>query len=307
MRRFALLTVFFFLLSLSLSANSTVSQDYESWSAREKQDYLWKQVEKSQYAENQLPSSLSLFSMVKLLSSKYLIATFKHSSDELPMGRKKLIHSFGTVAKISFLSIPSSYTGVLKSGAIGVVRFSLAGAGASYTPGFGLKFLVDGHPSLNIMAMYSLDGQGEDRNYFSNPFTTTIGEPSSPFLKLPLRAFSKAVKLFNSDASPFVLPVGHMAAMQSNGSVELAPVIPRHLKFVPVFGGFDSGDKTDLRVQLGRLRPGTVLYKVYAQSLKDEELEYLGDLVLTSSFVASCFGDEGLFFRHHPALGQEWK
>ena len=49
----------------------------------------------------------------------------------------------------------------------GVVRLSLAAAAGktNTAPGMGLKFLIDGMDSSNLVAMYSVDGQ-ESCNFF---------------------------------------------------------------------------------------------------------------------------------------------
>ena len=54
----------------------------------------------------------------------------------------------------------------------------------------------------------------------------------------------------------------------------------------------------DFREELSRIPEGAVLYEVWACSAEGAEPRHLGRLKTTSRFVASRWGDEGLFFRH---------
>lgn len=57
----------------------------------------------------------------------------------------------------------------------------------------------------------------------------------------------------------------------------------------------------DIRAALASIPAGTVLWTVSAKpthATPDEEAEYLGQVVTTSEFVSSKYGDESLFFQH---------
>ncbi len=96
--------------------------------------------------------------------------TFKN--EKLKPVRRKFFHSVGNVAKVKFIPVENTagFTGIFKDGAdYGLIRLSLSkkpnlekstpeGAVDNYVPGFGLKFLRDGIPSANIVAMYSVNG-----------------------------------------------------------------------------------------------------------------------------------------------------
>ena len=57
--------------------------------------------------------------------------------------------------------------------------------------------LVDGHASINFVAMYSLDGQGKDRNVFSNTWTHYVAKPRSAPLKVVGAAFHLSLPLIS--------------------------------------------------------------------------------------------------------------
>ena len=104
------------------------------------------------------------------------------------------------------------YTGIFASGADhGLIRLSAAkepdmSAGTEpkdalerFTPGFGLKFLRDGVPSGNMVAMYSVDG-AETWSFFRMDFSNHVPDPESLALKVLSKKFATA--------TPFIQYVG---------------------------------------------------------------------------------------------------
>lgn len=64
----------------------------------------------------------------------------------------------------------------------------------------GLKFLRDGVPSANLVAMFSVNGQPDDWNFFSNTFVNHI----TPATSLKVKALEKKF----SSATSFISEVG---------------------------------------------------------------------------------------------------
>lgn len=56
----------------------------------------------------------------------------------------------------------------------------------------GLKFLRDGIDSANLVSMFSVLGQPDDWNFFSNDFTTQIGAAKGAALEALALKFSTA-------------------------------------------------------------------------------------------------------------------
>ena len=77
--------------------------DYQDLIAAQKIDALWGSIQASTYpAATALPTEEpSAAAQLRLLWPPYLWATFLHSSDLMPKGRAKLIHTFGSVCKVS--------------------------------------------------------------------------------------------------------------------------------------------------------------------------------------------------------------
>jgi hypothetical protein len=103
--------------------------------------------------------------------------------------RNKYIHTVGNTGTVKFVPTANSegYTGLFKGADHAIIRMSLAiqpdqtkttaaGADGNFAPGIGLKFLRDGMPSGNLVAMYSVDGQ-PSWNFFEFPFSNHIQDP----------------------------------------------------------------------------------------------------------------------------------
>jgi hypothetical protein len=139
--------------------------------------------------------------------------TLTLSCDTLPQPQVKMVHAMGTLASAHMLLYPqlrklnpsgvmtdeidnpwSGLLNPLKNGNLVplLIRFSIANPllhtlsvdGKSYAlefiPGLGLKFLVDGQKSVDLLAMESLAGQGSDHNYFKYEFSPDFSAHAPP-------------------------------------------------------------------------------------------------------------------------------
>jgi hypothetical protein len=99
----------------------------------------------------------------------------------MPEGRLKIVHTRGTVTRVKWESVGDHpYTGIFRGGDFGIMRISEVNRTTPdvvrTSPGFGLKFLRDGMPSANAIAMFSFAGQ-PSFNFLSNSWTTHLAEP----------------------------------------------------------------------------------------------------------------------------------
>jgi len=114
--------------------------------------------------------------------------------------RTKYIHSVGTVGKVKLIlddayKADPKFSGIFKGAENGLVRLSCAAEPSSsqpLAPGMGLKFLRDKMDSANLVAMFSVNGQPDDWNFFAKDFTTHIGSASGLALDLLAKKFSTA-------------------------------------------------------------------------------------------------------------------
>ncbi len=292
--------VLLLMLLVAPFASASLPVGYKKLNAEDKQSVLWQKLEAQKY--NTLPPIPlggwgSIFAKLKTVLT--LNETFDHTSDEMPAarGQNKLLHSSGSVAQVQFVpSTDTPFTGTFRSGAIGLARLSLAGnpqALGSYTPGMALKFLLDGQASVNVAVMYSLDGQGEDTNFFLHSFSNRIPEPQSLMLKTLKLWFQVFV------SNPLVLNVDHFASLNVDGSLVETPVVPYQLYFVPTMAlQISNHSLNDFRADLAKIPAGSLLYVVMARRFAGDKAFEIGRLYTTSEMIASQYGDHQLFFQH---------
>ena len=297
------LSLLVLVLSFDVLAYSKISaKKWQPLSAKQKYTMLGKYIRTKPYFDNQLPTNFPLFGALQIFDVNHIIKVFTIPHDIYPKSRRKLIHTYGSAAQVSLrINDRSKYTGLLAPGtkAYGIARLSLAKEPPSYTPGMALKLLVDGRPSENILVMNSLDGQGENYNFFAKNFSNIIPGPSNPLLSALAFSFKMAIQKLNPRAVPTNLPTANLSKVKVNGQRVRKYNSPAQLIFRPLVTKFDKNDRTDLRIQLKALKPGTTLYKVYARKSKNSGVILIGELVLESKFVASKFSDRWLLFQHN--------
>ncbi len=303
-----------FILGLSVFFNGNANNqnskvlttEYETLSAQEKQDILWKAISESPYPKNLIPVLKG--NLLKVLNPRFAAKAFTNMGDEFPGGREKAIHANGIAGKVEW--VPSAeqntYTGILKTGAIGIVRFSLANTPAKdkFTPALAVKLLIDNQPSTNLFALNSLEGQGTDHNFFAHTLTTWLPNPESLVIKAGAKVFDWARSLFtHAPQSSFVIPLVDISSVSREGlPVDERDIqAPVALMFVPnkeLRNMFKNTTK-DFRANLMTIPAQTVLYSIYTTTQGGHKPKVLlGSLVLKSELVASEYEDKKLYFKH---------
>lgn len=296
---------------------SLLPAGYEARSAADKQDLLWAMVSSDEYCGGagtadapmdyaaapgcleKLPSGGAGYAIQAIKSLFSLNTTFDRSSDELPKGRHKIFHPFGSVAKAEWIPVAGSpYSGMFASSdaPIRVLVRLAPGGGGSFIPGIATKFFVDGAPSVNTMAIESFDGQGDDWNYF-RAVPSNVLPPAKSFA---LRAASQIFKLVKRE--PNHLQLTHLASITPSGAPVAEVREPYQLQYRAhgdLATTYANREHVDFRAVLRSIPPGTVLYDVYARpSESDPAYTKIAEIKTTSWLVASGHGDYQLFFRH---------
>lgn len=289
-----------------------IPAEYDNWDACSKQDLLWTNgVLRTEYDSGELPAIPEVD--IGGLISGVIRDKVEYVGDVAPVGHAKPIHPHGVMAKVAFNSTGNHpYTGVFKGNECGLLRLSVTGdpADRGFAPGFAWKTLIDGKPSENISALYTLSGQDTNHDFFANELSNYVSLESNSTLGSSL-LFSFVT------AKPTLVMANAMAATDSNGNEEANAVSPTQVYFVPtaeVQGLFDTAEH-DFRDDLMSLPEGTKLYDVYAtdmeikssvwkskqarlQNERRADAVKVGELVMDSNFAASQFGDSGVFFKH---------
>jgi hypothetical protein len=238
--------------------------------------------------------------MRKLVSVKHLKGSFTHGSDELEPGRIKVIHRFGTCAKVSLrISAEHPFTGVFADGGPALLRLSDGANMGNPILGAALKFFVDGKLSLNYFANAHKLGR-PPKGFLSTVLANSPQIGTDPASKLVGNRFQKtADALGGKRLYANYLPLHHMAGVQEDGTAVGEPVVPDRMELHPTDEVLDVvGRKGDWRERLAPLEAGMRLWQVKLAPAIDEPATAVGDFVLESGFVASAFGDERLFFQH---------
>jgi hypothetical protein len=162
-------------------------------------------------------------------------------------------------------------------------------------PGASVKFLIDGQPSRNFVAIHDFGGLPADNwNYF----TQDIGHiyPDVPWI---VKKYFQTVT-----PDPSHLPITHLGEVTAGG-VEVTKAdqsTPYEIVLRPtreVATRFPNADQHDFRLDLTRIEPRTAVYDVMARATKeDTTFERLGSIRTTSPLVASAGGDRQLYFKH---------
>lgn len=289
-----------------------------SLSACQKADAMWNdKIIPSRY--DQLPplTSPGIFDLLKLATSRFSVKALTNEGDELEKGRRKLIHAFGTEARLRLViasGAAGGYTGIFQSGAECMIgRFSLVSKPTTdkSIPALALKIFIDGdQPSVNLLLMHSVDGQA-GHNYFAQTFSNILPQASSFSTRLLAGVFERSAVQFGAkDTNPGRLTLEHLSGIQTDGKHIPAPQTPYQLRFKPTAQAHalmqHASAEDDFRVKLDSLHIGQAVYDIFilAEGDSPENARFLGQLVLASSVVSSHYGDEKLFFRHNMARNE---
>jgi hypothetical protein len=296
----------------SLFAQTTSWSGYDQLSACQKQEVLWSKIKATTHQS--LPK-LHKFGFPQLfgMTVQELKIKEERHADFAPKGWKKFLHRRGAMAKVKFIPTEENkYTGIFASADCALIRLSLTyrpKGKRDVAPGLALKVLRDKHHSANLSALYTLEGQNKDFNFFKNPLSNIVPLGDSLGLKVVHSLFRKVSRY------PEEILLEDMAAVSEQGDKSKNPAAPRQLFFVPNPNLNFSSAEHDVRQDFLSIAAGTSLYKVFAVSDDKKKFDYqeyqksdiskflddsiqIGEVITTSEFVASEFGDTGIFFRH---------
>jgi len=299
-----------------------VTLDYDAQTAKEKFDYLVSQIV-SDSSPGSWPPLVGFppASALAYIFIESMKPTVSDSTDIMPDGRYKLIHSVGGAASVSLELEANPYTGLFQQANYGLIRFASAkepkeGAGVAaldggFTPGMGIKFLRDGKPSANVVFLHKLTPQ-ESWNFFKNTQSNHLSVGGLGTAENLLK------KKFETSGSDWVNMVGlsDMARFGEDGAEVSDEEIkfPFQLLLVPtdeMASRFSDEYERPLIEQLRTIESGSVLYELYAKEDYDAAPALIGRLKTTSAIESSVFADSKLFLKHQLmeedfALRPEW-
>jgi hypothetical protein len=297
--------------SSSLRLPASTPANYSSLSACEKQSVLWNLIQESAYKE--LPDYKALGPKEIFEMGRQEVAIKGSRFDDFaPQGWKKFLHARASITKVKIVPHQSKFSGLFQGADCGLLRLSLTSAvklGRPVAPGLALKILRDGTYSTNVSALVSLDGQDQDFNFFQYSMSNIVPIGKSIGQKWVHRIF------LNASPYPEELRIREFAEMDQHGRKSAEVVFPRQVFFVPSKKLIFPSISHDVRKDFATIPANTVIYQIRAVSDKHkdfvyadygpedvkvllEDSELVADIVTTSEFIASSFGDDGIFFRH---------
>lgn len=275
--------------------------DYEKRSAREKSDLLWANINSDFYPESKLPTRAPTpIARLKLFSVDFNKGSFA-PGDELPPDRPKLVHTYGSCARVSLhITEKHPYTGMLEKGGEAIVRFSDAKGGGNFLPSLAFKFFIDGRLSTNVLVLPSEYREKGDIRCFSSTYCNATPPAKEIDTKLVQNRFQATAKALGATRLYSVyLPLHDFASIRADGTKPENPVVPDRLEFVPTDDVKKAcPDLPEFRKALAAIPSGTVLFKVFAAPKIDAALQAIGEVRQDSPWVASAYGDTRLFFQH---------
>lgn len=297
---------------VSVRSPASVPANYDAMKACEKQELLWEKAVATTYKELPTYKKLGLSQLIRM-SRQEISLKGSRISDFAPDNWVKYLHRRGSLAKVKIVPVSSKYTGVFEGAECALLRLSLTYKVTSskpVAPGLALKILRDGAPSANVSALVSLNGQEKNYNFFQNPMSNIVPAGRGIGQALVHKLFRRVTRY------PEELLIDHMASMNVQGVKEEEKVVsPRQLFFVPATNLRSSSEEHEVREDFAAIPEGTKIYELRALSEKYagfdyseyspamaesfvKESEHIADIITTSEFVSSSFGDDGIFFRH---------
>lgn len=294
--------------------SASTPDDYESWTAEKKIDYLREKVlENTNSVE---PVSQAVAGLKVMLED--MSVTEDWESDEMPVPkhfweseRVKPIHHLGFMAEVTVdWKKGHPYTGMFQDTAKGFIRAASASdpdytqadpLKGNFAPGIALKLLRDGKPSGNLFAIHDLVSVNS-WSFFKTTVTNHI-----PYQHLDA-VFTVVMKKFSTAPSDWPAFTGLSAFARTHQDGSVVDEGDINFPFQIVFEGNpelaaltpDEGPLpgTFYEATLSKVEPGTLLYTILAKDTHDAKPVVIGEVHSTSKFTPSYYGDTKLFFQH---------
>ena len=295
--------------------------EFDSQSFQDKNEYFERKIN-ADPKRGDTPFILPIF-------MESMVTVFDNARDEMPAGRKKYIHSIGSICKFELNIKASRYTGLFAPGKQeGFIRMGSAvpPTKTGLTPGLGFKFARKGRHSGAFVGLYSL-ATGTTWNFFEKSQSNHIAPPTFP-TSILAKKFMQA-----SQCAPQV-GLSDMARYSQDRTEHKDPKFPFKLFMVPSpevqmteangMPPMKDGSWTIDQVHefMDKFKVGTPLYKVYAchtpkvngnemnptdgtvEDACNDAVE-LGDMVTTSKCTTSAYGDKEFHIRHQ-RIEEDW-
>ena len=299
--------------------------DYGAMPAAQKADVLWDLITANQTGGSFMP----LTETGKIAGScPYLKLMQSVQLDWREEGHRKISHGIGAHARAYINWLPNNYTGMYQEAYHCLVRLANPAKPGKWTPPFNsygpnlaIKCLNDGPTSVNLQALWQLDGYSVypsgkkwSCSYFEAPLASHTPRRDDLLCKFCPGSFHGGAlipKFDKADSKSMLIGTSQLAEVRQNGEKETEVLrFPFVLMFVPSSPSHNKvpcsfNDFTSQLLDESHFYNGTVLYDIHAVDAPWSDrpngrpsMSKIGEVVLQSNFVKSTFGDTRLFFRH---------
>mmetsp|Transcript_10698 Transcript_10698/g.19365 ORF Transcript_10698/g.19365 Transcript_10698/m.19365 type:complete len:762 (+) Transcript_10698:1-2286(+) len=317
--------------------------EYVALSGEEKLDRIWGKIMAHEYEE--IPNNWlykrtnpTVSEMIADFPDKTRVnMVFDRISDERPPNFPRLLHEYGSIAKISFEPKDgNNFTGLYGEGnEFGIIRVTFCApfdgerSGQRVPFAFAAKFFRDGIHSSNIPTCEGPDREwnGRDPKGFSL-FQHVLH--TSSIIPPPIDVF-----FANAQNGTGPLSIADNTWYTQNGTAVEDPLSPLIIHFFPndALNTKDAYEE-DFRKELPAIPVNTTLYTAYTPVDEDGEpticichstpngeipcfnpeslagtcnLVELGSIVSRSQFIHSDYGDNGVLFKHYRSCQEDRK
>ena len=271
--------------------------EYESQSGYCKLEQIWAKI-----LEDETMERWYIGGDFNDLFTQDMNLSYDHVGDDMPPNRVKMTHSRGVVTKVQVIPAQNQpYTGMFNGAHHCIMRISETTqttiSKTQTNPGYGLKCLVDGKPSANMLTMHKLEGQ-KSYNFFANRWTT---QPDVFKGECAVETIGK--KLSEVSLHLEATSVLDWATFKEDGSEEVSPHWPFEVQAEPYdVYGWTTEYEADFQDQLDKIPVHQLMFKLFTTDVCPEwdhsEERLVGYIVARSETRTSFWGDTQLFFKH---------
>jgi hypothetical protein len=281
------------------NGNSHLEEQSHNVTAKIQLDMLWNKVTNSSDPKSYHYSKIGFF-------AESMEPSVSLHSDEMPITRKKVVHSAGVVSKVRFETHANNFTGIFQGVSHGLLRYSLTNEPRDINhilASGALKFPRTNTHSANILFARGMTTQ-ESSNIFEHDMSNHLPSTDIGLAgKLVLTKFSHSP----SDYPEFT-GLSDAASYDINGNRISLPIYPFQLLFKPRKEAITIVDN-ELKLidqdyiygsllAASRVPSDTALWDIFANNGPKEPFYQIGTLFSESLGIASEYGDNNLFFKH---------
>ena len=269
-------------LQLPYSAPTVLSTPAPHGNAAQQQKHIWKEVERTRYADlPDAPASMGADSWLR-------------STEHPPLARLERAVTSTLGLPFGMFQVGKYYGGPLIGMAAGLVGMGMAPVMAAYMTAQQMTQLTHVPRVMTATADFIPQAGSQFSGMFKSGAKAVVSLVAGRFgahIRLDLFVDGRAPVVLHSNGGWNQGVTGPLAEMTDKGKTEAKPYAPNSMELEFRTWPYWEPDEDWRTVVSKRFDEGALLYQVMGQDPKTHEEVSLGELRLSSRFVASGFGD----------------